>query len=101
MNYLPLSSYPIGFSYNETLNSWTCKWKGGSKDAQPPIYFAPDCAETHVGFVLLGALVGLELLMGVVAAVSVWSQTNDARRRADEGYQLEKLEFATKQVFRN
>jgi hypothetical protein len=36
--------------------------------------------------------------MGLVAAVGIWFQRDVAGRRAD---QLEKLEIATKQVYRN
>lgn len=38
--------------------------------------------------------------MGLVAAVGMWFQRNVSRRRAEQ-FQLEKLEIATKQLFRN
>lgn len=38
--------------------------------------------------------------MGIAAAVGTWFQRGVSRRRAEQ-FQLEKLEIATKQVFRN
>lgn len=38
--------------------------------------------------------------MGIVAVVGTWFQRGVSRRRAEQ-FQLEKLEIATKQVFRN
>ncbi|CAP79032.1 hypothetical protein E8E15_005369 [Penicillium rubens] len=96
--YLPSSDYPAGFSKNETLHSWTCKWKTGTSGTKPPRHFERDCINTRAGFCLLCVLVGLEILMGLVAAVGIWFQRDVAGRRAD---QLEKLEIATKQVYRN
>jgi hypothetical protein len=40
-------------------------------------------------------LVGMEVLMGVVAAVGTWYQ-RDVSRRREAQFQLEKLEVATK-----
>ncbi|KAJ5114327.1 hypothetical protein NUU61_000086 [Penicillium alfredii] len=96
----PSSSYPAGFTHNETLHSWTCKWKIAPDGAQAPIYFSRDCASTRAGFVLLCVLLALEVLLGLVAAVGAWLQRNVARHREDL-VQLEKLDIATKQVFRN
>lgn len=42
----------------------------------------------------------MEVLMGIVAVVGTWFQRGVSRRRAEQ-FQLEKLEIATKQVFRN
>ncbi|KAJ5465583.1 hypothetical protein N7530_009370 [Penicillium desertorum] len=98
--YLPSSDYPAGFSKNETLHSWTCKWKTGTSGTKTPRHFDRDCTNTRAGFVLLCVLVGLEGLMGLVAAVGMWFQRDVARRRAEQ-FQLEKLEIATKQVYRN
>ncbi|KAJ6156059.1 hypothetical protein N7497_004944 [Penicillium chrysogenum] len=98
--YLPSSDYPAGFSKNETLHSWTCKWKIGTSGTKPPRHFERDCINTRAGFCLLCVLVGLEILMGLVAAVGIWFQRDVARRRAGQ-FQLEKLEIATKQVYRN
>ncbi|KAJ5625214.1 hypothetical protein N7510_001523 [Penicillium lagena] len=95
--YPPSSTYPVGFSENETLHSWTCKWGSSHNDIATPIHFARDCAEMRTGFVLLGVLVGLEFIMGLVATVGSWMQRGVARQRADEQHQLEKLEFSTKQ----
>lgn len=93
--YLPSSNYPAGFSKNETLHSWTCKWKTGTSGTKTPRHFDRDCINTRAGFVLLCVLVGLEGLMGLVAAVGIWFQRDVARRRAEQ-FQLERLEVATK-----
>ena len=98
--YLPSSSYPTGFTVNETLYSWTCKWKTSSGGTATPIDFARDCHDTRAGFALLCVLLGLEILMGISAAVGTFFQRNVGRRR-EEQVQLEKLEIATKQVYRN
>ncbi|OQE41297.1 hypothetical protein PENCOP_c005G00763 [Penicillium coprophilum] len=98
--YLPSSDYPAGFSKNETLHSWTCKWKTGTSSMKAPYHFDRDCINTRAGFVLLCVLVGMEVLMGLVAAAGTWYQRDVARRRAAQ-LQLEKLEISTKQVFRN
>ncbi|CRL28534.1 unnamed protein product [Penicillium camemberti] len=98
--YLPSSDYPAGFSKNETLHSWTCKWKTGTSSTSTPRHFDRDCVNTRAGFVLLCVLLGMEVLMGLVAAVGTWFQRDVSRRRAEQ-FQLEKLEIATKQVYRN
>ncbi|CAI7599998.1 unnamed protein product [Penicillium glandicola] len=100
MIYLPSSDYPAGFSKNETLHSWTCKWKTGTSGTKTPRHFDRDCINTRAGFVLLCVLVGMEVLMGLVAALDMWFQRDISRRRAEQ-FQLEKLEIATKQVYRN
>ena len=89
--YLPSSTYPPGFTYNETLHSWTCKWKS-VRDAtadqqntdtsiQAPAHFARYCSQTTAAFVLLGVLVGLEVLMGVAAAGGIWLERTVWRQR--------------------
>ncbi|KAJ5158064.1 uncharacterized protein N7500_007715 [Penicillium coprophilum] len=98
--YLPSSDYPAGFSKNETLHTWTCKWKTGASSIKAPYHFDRDCINTRAGFVLLCVLVGMEVLMGLVAAAGTWYQRDVARRRAAQ-LQLEKLEISTKQVYRN
>ncbi|KAJ5970214.1 uncharacterized protein N7479_000132 [Penicillium vulpinum] len=98
--YLPSSDYPAGFSKNETLHSWTCKWKTGTGSTTAPRHFDRDCINTRAGFVLLCVLVGMEVLMGFVAAAGTWFQRDVARRRAEQS-QLEKLEIATKQAYHN
>lgn len=98
--YLPSSDYPAGFSRNETLHSWTCKWQTGTSGTKAPRHFDRDCVNTRAGFVLLCVLVGMETLLGLVAAVGIWFQRDVARRRAEQS-QLEKLEIATKQVYRS
>lgn len=96
--YLPSSSYPAGFTKNETLHSWTCKWKT-SGEIPSPIHFSRDCHSTRAGFALLCTLLGLEIFMGLTAAAGAWFQ-RDVGRRREEKLQLEKLEIATKQVYR-
>ncbi|KAJ5312008.1 hypothetical protein PENANT_c022G04479 [Penicillium antarcticum] len=95
IKYLPSSNYPAGFSKNETLHSWTCKWKTGTSTTNTPTHFDRDCINTHAAFVLLCVLVGMEVLMGVVAALGTWFQRDVSRRRAAQ-FQLEKMEVATK-----
>ncbi|KAJ5642427.1 hypothetical protein N7490_006427 [Penicillium lividum] len=98
--YLPSSAYPTGFTENETLHSWTCKWRESSGDDIAPIHFSRDCHTTSAGFGLLCLTLGLEIFMGMAAAVGTWFQ-KDVGRRRQEQVQLEKLEIATKQVFKN
>ncbi|KAJ5578739.1 uncharacterized protein N7459_007703 [Penicillium hispanicum] len=98
--YLPSSTYPTGFTKNETLHSWTCKWKKDTGHDTTPVHFVRDCHNTRAGFALLCTLLGLEILMGIGAVVGAWFQ-RDVGRRREEQVQLEKLEIATKQVYRN
>lgn len=98
--YRPSSSYPSGFTGNETLQSWTCKWKDGSSGQTTPINFSRDCSSNRAGFALLCLTLGLEILMGIAAAMGSLSQRGVSRRR-EEQFQLEKLEIATKQVYRS
>ncbi|KAL4915506.1 hypothetical protein BDW62DRAFT_122972 [Aspergillus aurantiobrunneus] len=105
--YLPGSSYPTNFASVETLHSWTCKWKAphdlplGFSDASEtvspaPANFARDCAATHAAFILLGFLIGLEVVMGVAAGVGTWLELSVARRRGQDQYRLEKVETTFK-----
>jgi hypothetical protein len=96
--YLPSSNYPAGFSTNETLHSWTCKWKTGTNDSRSPSLFHRDCINTGAGFILLCVVGGMEILMGIIAAVGIWFQ-RDVTRRREQQFQLEKLEVATKHVY--
>ncbi|OJJ63761.1 hypothetical protein ASPSYDRAFT_138532 [Aspergillus sydowii CBS 593.65] len=101
--YLPGSSYPADFDGVETLHSWTCKWKVshnlplGFSDAAnetvspAPANFARDCSATCAAFVLLGFLIGLEVIMGVAAGLGTWLELSVARQRAHDQYQLEKV----------
>lgn len=68
-------------------------------DSLSPIHFARDCHSTRAGFALLCSLLGLEIFMGIGAAVGAWFQ-RDVSRRREEQVQLEKLDIATKQVYR-
>ena len=65
----------------------------------PPSKFARDCHNLRAGFALLCTVLGLEILMGIVAAVGFWIQ-RDVGRRREEQVQLEKLEIATKQAYK-
>lgn len=98
--YLPSSTYPSGFNENETLHSWTCKWKSirnpSSSDAQAPIHFERDCTETQAAFVLLGILIGLEIIMGFVAAAGLWLERSLIRHRRTGVFDLETVKVAAK-----
>ncbi|KAJ5925832.1 hypothetical protein N7454_007342 [Penicillium verhagenii] len=98
--YRPSSTYPTGFTDSQTLHSWTCKWRESASDETTPIHFARDCRATRAGFGLLCLTLGLEIFMGIAAAVGTWFQ-RDVGRRREEQVQLEKLEIATKQVYKN
>ncbi|KAJ5676532.1 uncharacterized protein N7477_002165 [Penicillium maclennaniae] len=98
--YLPSSTYPVGFTENETLHSWTCKWKNNTSSTTIPVHFTRDCHNSRAGFALLCVLLGLEIVMGVGAALGSYFQKDVSRRREQE-FQLEKLEIATKQVHQN
>ncbi|EAW07185.1 uncharacterized protein ACLA_018890 [Aspergillus clavatus NRRL 1] len=102
--YLPRSTYPDGFSQNETLHSWTCKWKAlgsvtSSEDADvhAPTHFARDCRETQAAFVILALLVGLEVVRGVVALAALWLDRSVVKQREDSA-QLEKIRIAVRKV---
>ncbi|KAF9885532.1 hypothetical protein FE257_012860 [Aspergillus nanangensis] len=103
--YRPGSTSPSGFSGNETLHSWTCKWKNTrgldsrSSDGaltSPPVHFARDCTATEAGFALMCVLIGLEVVMGVTAGVGVYLERSVLRQRGQERLQLEKIEITTK-----
>ncbi|PYH49398.1 uncharacterized protein BP01DRAFT_76374 [Aspergillus saccharolyticus JOP 1030-1] len=72
------------FHDTETLHSWTCKWKATSSSNTAPAHFARDCTVTHVSFVLLGLLLGLEVVMGLVATAGMWLERSVARQRGVE-----------------
>jgi hypothetical protein len=93
--YRPSSDYPAGFNENETLHSWTCKWKTGTSGISSPSHFDRDCTSTRAAFVLLCVLVGMEALMGIVGVVGIWFQRDVSRRRIGQS-QLTQLDFATK-----
>ncbi|KAJ5332952.1 hypothetical protein MYU51_005387 [Penicillium brevicompactum] len=97
--YRPASSHPAGFSKNETLQSWTCKWKAGADGTTIPHGFDRDCMNTRAGFVLICVLIGMETFIGVLAAIGTWFQRDVARRR-EQQFQLEKHEIASKHADR-
>jgi len=95
--YLPSSSYPAGFSGNETIHSWTCKWQSlngvsvQGSNGQPlaaPDNFASMCMETRAGFILLGLLIGLEIVLGVSGVSGWWLARNVDLHRKDVGLGL-------------
>lgn len=97
--YRPGSHKPSGFSNDETLHSWTCKWesvRGESSAVSAPAHFARDCAATEAGFALLCALIGLEVILGAVAGAGIWLERGVSRQREDERLQLEKIETTAK-----
>ncbi|CAG8242448.1 unnamed protein product [Penicillium salamii] len=98
MIYRPSSNHPAGFNTNETLHSWTCKWKAGTNGTAIPRHFDRDCMNTRAGFILICILIGMEMLMGIFAAVGTWFQ-RDVSRRREQQFQLEKLEIASKHAY--
>jgi hypothetical protein len=97
--YLPSATYPSGFTQNETIHSWTCKWRtlqvnnGTDQDGQPlyaPAGFSRDCVETRVGFVLLGLLIGIEVIMGAASAAGWFLEYTVSKQRRVEEIELEK-----------
>ncbi|KAL4934548.1 uncharacterized protein BDV17DRAFT_9674 [Aspergillus undulatus] len=105
--YLPGSSYPTGFGNVETLHSWTCKWKAShdlplgfsSLDeivSPAPANFARDCAATHAGFILLGFLIALEIILMIAAGAGTWLELSVAKQRGQGQYHLEKVETTFK-----
>ncbi|KAE8555133.1 hypothetical protein EYB25_003681 [Talaromyces marneffei] len=89
--YLPSASYPDGFTVSETIHSWTCKWKSAgslsSNDSiTAPANFSRICSESRAGFVLLGLLIGLEVVMCAAAAAGyVLEMTVSKQRKASNG----------------
>ncbi|KAE8146879.1 hypothetical protein BDV25DRAFT_161585 [Aspergillus avenaceus] len=102
--HLPGSHPPSGFSGVETLHSWTCKWKvkhgllRHNLDeivSSPPRHFGRDCAATKAAFVLMACVLGLEILMGAVAAIGAWLARSVEKKRA-ESEVLVKVESVAK-----
>ncbi|RAH73199.1 uncharacterized protein BO66DRAFT_237250 [Aspergillus aculeatinus CBS 121060] len=102
--YRPGASGRNGFHDTETLHSWTCKWKASSSSSTSssnvPAHFARDCAVTHASFVLLGVLIGLEIVMGVVATAGLWLERNVSRQRVTEKPSLEMVGMVDTKVDR-
>ncbi|KAN0070209.1 hypothetical protein V8E54_011790 [Elaphomyces granulatus] len=97
--YLPSATYPSGFTQNETIHSWTCKWRTleannvTGQDGQPlhaPAGFSRDCIETRVGFVLLGLLIGIEAIMGAASAAGWFLERTVSKQRRVEQVELGK-----------
>lgn len=105
MIYLPSSTYPPGFTYNETLQSWTCKWKtaphhnpGNSQNPpiQEPSHFTRDCIKARAGIALMGILIGLGVVMGVTAGVGFWLERRVKRQRKYGRFGLEEMTLCAK-----
>jgi hypothetical protein len=103
--YLPSATYPAGFTSNETIHSWSCKWQSlqgvnvTTLDGQPltaPADFARNCAETRAGFILLGLLIGLEVIMGAAAAAGWWLEKSVSNHRKFGGMELDQIEVTVK-----
>ena len=60
-----------------------------------PAGFARDYRDTHAGFSLLCALLGLEIVLGAYAIFGSWLQRDVERRRSGQD-QLEKVEISMK-----
>ena len=78
------------------MKDWTCKWASVSPNVHsisvqdgngsgsgsgpgagetvlnPPLGFVRDCRLAEAGFGLLGAVLGLEVIMGAVAVLGLW-----------------------------
>lgn len=92
--YLPMASYPEDFTSSETIHSWTCKWKSlngvivtdadGRRMLTAPEGFSQLCVESRVGFVFLGLLIGLEVIMGMTAVVGYCLERTVSKQRGLE-----------------
>lgn len=67
----------------DNMQSWTCRWVNGASSAEKlftngladiaaPAGFKRVCNETHVGFSLLGILVGLKTLVVISTGLCAW-----------------------------
>ncbi|OKL56034.1 hypothetical protein UA08_08713 [Talaromyces atroroseus] len=88
--YLPSAKYPDGYTVGETIHSWTCKWdslngvNGTNANGKPltaPSHFSRICTDSEAGFVLMGLLVGLEVLMGAAGAAGFLLDLTVSRQR--------------------
>jgi hypothetical protein len=88
--YLPSAKYPDGFTVGETIHSWTCKWdslngvngtNADGKSLTAPHDFSRICIDSRAGFVLMGLLVGLEVLMGAAGAAGFLLDLTVSRQR--------------------
>lgn len=62
----------------------------------PPSHFARDCATTRAAFIMMGLLVGLEIVMGIAVGAGIWLERNVSKQRGQERSQAEKLEMVPK-----
>lgn len=96
--YLPSATYPDGFTVSETIHSWTCKWRSvgslsSADDVTAPANFSRICAESRAGFVLLGLLIGLEIVMCAAAAAGYMLEMTVSRQRKRSNGNAEMGEF--------
>ncbi|KUL90360.1 hypothetical protein ZTR_02056 [Talaromyces verruculosus] len=97
--YLPSATYPDGFTVSETIHSWTCKWRSvgslsnSNDDVTAPANFSRICAESRAGFVLLGLLIGLEVVMCAAAAAGYMLEMTVSRQRKASNGNAETGEF--------
>lgn len=93
--YLPSATYPDGFTVSETIHSWTCKWRSvGSDDSvTAPANFARICAESRAGFVMLGLLIGLEVIMCAAGAAGYMLEMTVSKQRKTSVGNAEMGEF--------
>jgi hypothetical protein len=104
--YLPSANPPVGFTVTETIHSWTCKWQSmqganvTAADGQQltaPSDFSRSCMETRAGFILLGLLIGLEVIMCFAAAVGYWLEQSVYKQRKVGGVEMGRVEVTAKQ----
>jgi hypothetical protein len=103
--YLPSANPPVGFATSETIHSWTCKWQSmqgvnvTSADGQrltAPSDFSRSCMETRAGFILLGLLIGLEVIMCFAATAGYWLEQSVWKQRKFGGVELGHVGVMTK-----
>ncbi|GAD91653.1 conserved hypothetical protein [Paecilomyces variotii No. 5] len=102
--HMPSSKYPNGFTNYETIHSWTCRWKSlkgvnitdNGQSLSAPASFSHDCMETRAGFILLGLLIGLEVIMGAGAAAGWFLERSVEKKRCEEAFELQKATVTVK-----
>lgn len=102
--YMPSSKYPTGFTDYETIHSWTCRWKSlngtnvtdDGESLSAPANFSRDCMETRAGFILLGLLIGLEVIMGAAAIAGLFFERSVGKQRRAESFELQKATITVK-----
>lgn len=62
-----------------------------------PSDFSRSCVETRAGFILLGLLIGLEVLMCFAAAMGYWLEQNVWKQRKVGGIEMGRVIVTAKQ----